>query len=393
MKKLDSPPPTEYNDNKFGKILKKRMGNSPFFKKPLTLRRWRKPKESWMSRFFYVIHLAVQLLKSRGFAMSVMAVLMSLSAYAVNATTYTVYIRVDQQTKVQRTSTQDLDTILEKCDISVSPHDKVDFSGFDGNIAEINITRAFPVAIRVDNTTYQVMMTEGTVADALDKAGVEIDGDDLISQPLYTFLDGYEQILINRIDYRTMSYEEEIPYEVETRETPLLRNGRTRLLQEGQNGKKILTYGETTRDGVVEEAQLLGENIVQRPVTQIHLVGADVPVSSYDFGYTIVDNAPTVYQTVITDAKATGYSAKGNARGASGNRLSAGHVAVNPNVIPYGSKLYITSADGSFVYGYAIASDTGTGLMEGIIDVDLFYDTYQESLLNGLRTVNIYVLE
>ena len=346
-----------------------------------------------MSRFFYVIHLAVQLLKIRGFAMSVMAVLMSLSAYAVNATTYTVYIRVDQQTKVQRTSTQDLDTILEKCDISVSPHDKVDFSGFDGNIAEINITRAFPVAIRVDNTTYQVMMTEGTVADALDKAGVEIDGDDLISQPLYTFLDGYEQILINRIDYRTMSYEEEIPYEVETRETPLLRSGRTRLLQEGQNGKKILTYGETTRDGVVEEAQLLGENIVQRPVTQIHLVGADVPVSSYDFGYTIVDNAPTVYQTVITDAKATGYSAGGNARGASGNRLSAGHVAVNPNVIPYGSKLYITSADGSFVYGYAIASDTGTGLMEGIIDVDLFYDTYQESLLNGLRTVNIYVLE
>ena len=61
-------------------------------------------------------------------------------------------------------------------------------------------------------------------------------------------------------------------------------------------------------------------------------------------------------------------------------------------MIPYGSKLYITSADGSFVYGYAIASDTGTGLIDGIIDVDLFYDTYQESLLNGLRTVNIYVL-
>ena len=96
---------------------------------------------------------------------------------------------------------------------------------------------------------------------------------------------------------------------------------------------------------------------------------------------------------MISNAKATGYSAGGNARGASGNSLSAGHVAVNPNLIPYGSKLYITSADGSFVYGYAIASDTGTGLIDGIIDVDLFYDTYLESLLNGLRTVNIYVLE
>ena len=187
-----------------------------------------------MSRFFYVIRLAVQLLKSRGFALSVMAVLLSMSAYAVNATTYTVYIRADEKTDVKLTSKQELDDILEECGISVSPYDKVDFSGFDGNMAEISITRAFPVAIRVDQTTYQVMMTEGTVADALDKAGVSIDGDDLISQPLYKFLTGYERILINRIDYRTMTYEEEIPYEVEVRETPLLKNGRTRLLQEGQ---------------------------------------------------------------------------------------------------------------------------------------------------------------
>ena len=70
-----------------------------------------------------------------------------------------------------------------------------------------------------------------------------------------------------------------------------------------------------------------------------------------------------------------------------------GTVAVDPEVIPYGSRLYIVSSDGSFVYGYAVAADTGTAIMDGIIDVDLFYDTYLESLLNGLRTVNIYVLE
>ena len=44
-------------------------------------------------------------------------------------------------------------------------------------------------------------------------------------------------------------------------------------------------------------------------------------------------------------------------------------------------------------YGYAIAADTGTGLMDGVVDIDLFYDTYYESCLNGLRTVNIYILE
>ena len=250
-----------------------------------------------MNRFFHMMRLASSVIKSRGFAVSVLAVLMSLTVYAVSSTTNTVYIRADQQTKILTTSQRDLDAILEECGISVSQHDTVDFSGFDGNVAEINITRAFPVVIRADNTTYQVMMTEGTVADALAKAGVSIDDDDLISHPLYEFLEKNERIFINRIDYRTMSYEEEIPYEVEIRTTPLLRNGKSRLLQEGATGKKILTYGETTKDGVVQEAELLGENIVLKPTTQLHLVGGDVPVSPYDFGYTIVNNAPTSYKS------------------------------------------------------------------------------------------------
>ncbi len=56
--------------------------------------------------------------------------------------------------------------------------------------------------------------------------------------------------------------------------------------------------------------------------------------------------------------------------------------------------MYIASSEGdSFLYVYAIATDTGTALMEGIIDVDLFYETYTESAINGKRIVNIYILE
>ena len=66
---------------------------------------------------------------------------------------------------------------------------------------------------------------------------------------------------------------------------------------------------------------------------------------------------------------------------------------MNTEVIPYGTKLYIASPDNSFVYGYAIAADTGTGLIDGSIDLDLFYDSYTESCLNGVRYVNVYVLD
>ena len=55
--------------------------------------------------------------------------------------------------------------------------------------------------------------------------------------------------------------------------------------------------------------------------------------------------------------------------------------------------MYIRSADGSFIYGYAIANDTGTGMMQGVVDVDLFYESFLESQLNGRRIVDIYILD
>ena len=79
-------------------------------------------------------------------------------------------------------------------------------------------------------------------------------------------------------------------------------------------------------------------------------------------------------------------------QGSSGLGLGYGTVAVDPDVIPYGTLLYITSTDGSFVYGYAVATDTGIAVQDGRILVDLFYETYAESVINGAINVNVYVV-
>jgi len=63
----------------------------------------------------------------------------------------------------------------------------------------------------------------------------------------------------------------------------------------------------------------------------------------------------------VLTGKATGYYSK-TGKGSSGLGLGYGTVAVDPDVIPYGTKLYITSTDGKFVYGYAVATDTGIAL-------------------------------
>jgi len=54
--------------------------------------------------------------------------------------------------------------------------------------------------------------------------------------------------------------------------------------------------------------------------------------------------------------------------------------------------LYICSPDGSLVYGYAVAGDTGGTLMAGQVLVDLYYDSLAKCYAFGSRKMCVYVL-
>ena len=90
--------------------------------------------------------------------------------------------------------------------------------------------------------------------------------------------------------------------------------------------------------------------------------------------------------------KGTAYTEEPGSLTATGREVEVGVVAVDPDVIPYGSRLYIVSADGKTVYGYAIAADTGGALRSGKVLVDLFYDTESQCKAFGRRDVIVYVL-
>ena len=75
---------------------------------------------------------------------------------------------------------------------------------------------------------------------------------------------------------------------------------------------------------------------------------------------------------------------------ASGTKAKPGTVAVDPSVIPLGTKLYIESMDGSGSYGYATAEDKG-GAIKGN-RIDLFYANRSEALQFGRRQVKVYIL-
>ncbi len=73
-----------------------------------------------------------------------------------------------------------------------------------------------------------------------------------------------------------------------------------------------------------------------------------------------------------------------------GLKCEVGIVAVDPKVIPLGSRLFIEAADGSFVYGYCIAGDTGSAIKGQ--RVDLVMNTKSECYDFGRRAVKVYIL-
>jgi len=81
--------------------------------------------------------------------------------------------------------------------------------------------------------------------------------------------------------------------------------------------------------------------------------------------------------------ESTGKSADGIT--ATGMRAGHGVVAVDPRVIPLGTRLYIPG------YGLAVAGDVG-GAIKGL-RIDLGFSTLREALHFGRRRVTVYVLD
>jgi 3D (Asp-Asp-Asp) domain-containing protein len=99
----------------------------------------------------------------------------------------------------------------------------------------------------------------------------------------------------------------------------------------------------------------------------------------------------------VISCKATAYCActlccGPGARGitSTGTRARVGSIAVDPSVIPYGTKMFIVSDDGYYRYGYAVAEDSG-GAIRGN-KIDLFFNTHSEAVNFGRRNCTVYIL-
>lgn len=294
------------------------------------------------------------------------------------------------------TAATDLSTVLKQADTpSLGENDRAVWTQTDDG-EQLDILRAYTVPVTADGATQDVVTTGATTAELLAQAGLTWTEDDLLTPAADEAVPEGGSVTLQRVSYVDYSQNVVVPTEIEEVPTSLFykKQSKTVTMQEGSDGLDTVYYRETWIDGTLAATDEIGrETQIGMVPTLQKVYGEKVPVSQF-VGPEIVDGAPVEgVAEVYTNQRSTGYSASATAKGASGRRLTYGTVAINPNIIPYGSLMYITSADGKFVYGYAYAADTGTALMQGSAFIDLYYETYDESVDSAVIPVTVYVLD
>lgn len=343
-----------------------------------------------MEKITHVLNAMRRVAVSRPVAAGVLAAVTVFMATLVSVQSRAITVTDGDSSRVVLTMHSDPYKTVEVAGVSIAHYDSL---RVDAGTGAISIDRAKTVEIQADGTSSLLYMTEGTVEQALQQAAVTLNKYDTMNvAPTDAIVDGMA-IKVDRVAYEDYTVTEVIPFQTVTKETPVMRPGRVKVLTAGVNGQKTLTYRNTIVNGQVVETALIDETVNKAATDKAVMKGsaAGTPLSAAPGGIQLDSkNQPVSYSAKYESKSCTAYSI--GQRGASGMRLGVGTVAVNPNIIPYGTKLWITSADGSFVYGYAVAADTGAFAQGDRTFCDLYFGSYDECLLFGRRDLNIYVI-
>lgn len=264
------------------------------------------------------------------------------------------------------------------------------------------------VTLTADGESRNCVTTANTVEEFLSQMGITLGEDDIVTPELTDMVYEGMSVVVQRVEYKEETKTEVIDYGFVTEETDSLVSGTSKIKQYGVEGERTLITKSKYIDGELCDSVVISDEVTLEPVDQIKLIGTGKAPSyqsttqkpSNSAGASVQNSAGTFvdangnvvsYKKKLTGSSTAYYAAEG-AITATGVPVYVGGVAVNPNVIPYGSKLYIVSSDGSRVYGYATAVDTGGALMSGYVLVDVFYSTYNECVNWGRRNVTVYVL-
>lgn len=309
-----------------------------------------------------------------------------------------VIINDDGKQIVVKTMKTTVGQVLEQRGINVRPEDYISLP-LDSKLQKIkknhiNIKRAVPVNVLVDGREIKLMTYRNTVGEALEDSPVKLfENDRLEGVNLDDKIVRDMKIKIVRVREEVVTEKIPIPYRVATRENHRMDKGQERTVKEGKEGIREKLYRIVLEDGKEITRELLKDSVVLAPVNKI-----------VEFG-TILNHRTSRGDTIrykkVLDMRATAYTASFKDTGKNpgdpgfgitytGIKAREGIIAVDPRVIPLGTKVYVEVAGNIPDYGYALAADIG-GAIKGD-KIDLYFDDQKTVDRWGIKRVKVYIL-
>ncbi|SHI67501.1 Uncharacterized conserved protein YabE, contains G5 and tandem DUF348 domains [Clostridium cavendishii DSM 21758] len=294
----------------------------------------------------------------------------------------TVTVNIDGQESKIVTYKGTVQGALHDNNIVLGKKDKVE-PGIEKDISNngtIKIKRAVNVKVKVDDKELTIETAEDNIASMLKAEGINIKDEDKVLPSKDTKINKDLNVEIVRVEIKDVIDKKDLAFDVNVKKDDSLANSYSKVIQEGQNGEKEITTRIVYENGKEIDRKTIKEAITKEPVTK-QMVQGTLKTLALSRGGEL-----TYLRTV--SAKATAYSGGGyTATGKSVSRNSEGYstIAVDPSVIPLGTKVYIPG------YGYAVACDTG-GAIKGN-RIDLYFSSSSEASNWGVRNVTVYLIK
>lgn len=383
-----------------------------------------------------------------------MGSLCAASIFSVETFARDVYVNVDDSTIHSVTLDNNVDSILGSVGVTVSDRDIVEKVDDPDGSLKVNVKRAFDITILNGTKKCTVKMTEGTVSDVLKSLGIEVGENDIVSLPLstplskdmnisvvqrvkvilcangeekeilmpksYTVQDVLNHMRVNlaeddsvsedvsnkiydgmKIEVGNIKFEEIVRNETIEREVVVntsssMNEGETKVLEEGKDGQHELKIRQKIKNGEVVDEEILSDTITSEPVAKVMVKGTKKVVSApaAEPAKAAVSNTSEKKEvSKVIYGSATAYTASVGARTSTGARPVEGvTVAVNPKLIPYGSRILVESTDGSFRREFT-AQDTGGALRKGSAVVDIFMNSNSSCKQFGRKNVKVSIIK
>ncbi|WP_347548159.1 ubiquitin-like domain-containing protein [Pseudalkalibacillus hwajinpoensis] len=306
--------------------------------------------------------------------------------------------------------------LLKDENIEVNEHDELSVS-MDEQLTEgmtIAVDEAFQVAINDGGQPDHVWTTSTTVAGFLEQQNIQLGELDRVEPGKDEEVKANSEINVIRVEKVTDVVEESINYNTVTKKDSSMQKGKKEIVAFGEKGKQEKHYEVVLENGKEVSRELKKTEVVKNSSDQIVAVGTQVIIqtaskSSSSSASNVNTSEKSSEKTTkkasektskpsepssdgrVLNVSSTAYTA--NCAGCSGitstgvnlkANPNAKVIAVDPSVIPLGSKVHVEG------YGTAIAADTGGAIKGNKIDV--FFPSKSAAYAWGNKSVKITIL-